>query len=136
MSEEPKTFIVNDRRTFTAEGERRGDGVSPEESNQQTAQVDAGSAPDGVEPLFPEEPVDLISFALSQAVNARMLLTQPPEQLSAAKALAGVRYLISVLEMLQSRTQGNRTDQESTLLDGLLFDLRIAFVEKSRESGR
>jgi hypothetical protein len=124
MSEESKTFVVNDRRSFTAEGERRPEPApstapEPVEAEHGSARQDA--------------PLDLLSFALSQALSARSLLTSPPQDMSPSDVLAGAKYFISVLEMLQSRTSGNRTEEESALLEKLLFEIRMAFVEKVRE---
>lgn len=42
------------------------------------------------------------------------------------------RFHIDMLEMLQVKTQGNLTDQEKRLLDNLLFDLRMRFVELAK----
>jgi hypothetical protein len=42
------------------------------------------------------------------------------------------RFHIDMLEMLQIKTQGNLTDQEKRLLDNLLFDLRMRFVELAK----
>lgn len=48
--------------------------------------------------------------------------------------MSGVRYLISVLEMLEART--SRTAEESSLLGSVLFDLRMAYIGKSQESDK
>ena len=36
--------------------------------------------------------------------------------------------MIGVLEMLKDKTEGRRTPQEDQLLDGLLYELRMAYV--------
>jgi hypothetical protein len=38
------------------------------------------------------------------------------------------RHLIDMLQMLEDKTAGNRTPQESGLLDSTLHDLRMAYV--------
>jgi hypothetical protein len=136
MNDESKTFGVNDRRKFTAEGERRGGAVSADADQQPIAPSASEARSSEADPGFPEGPVDLSSFVLSQAVHAKVLLTDPPEHMSRDKALAGARYFVSVLEMLESRTEAHRTDGESALLEGVLFDLRMAVVERTREPGR
>lgn len=40
------------------------------------------------------------------------------------------RYLIDVLGMLREKTQGNLTSEETTLLDGLLYEFRVKYVAK------
>ena len=42
------------------------------------------------------------------------------------------RYLIDVLGILQEKTQGNLTQEEAALLDGLLYELRMKYVEKTQ----
>ncbi len=42
--------------------------------------------------------------------------------------LGAARHFIDTLAMLEAKTAGNRTPDESRLLDGLLHDLRMAFI--------
>ncbi|MBI4577462.1 MAG: DUF1844 domain-containing protein [Planctomycetes bacterium] len=42
------------------------------------------------------------------------------------------QYAIDCLAVLQEKTEGQRTAEETRLLDGLLYDLRMRFVERSR----
>ena len=42
------------------------------------------------------------------------------------------RQSIDMLAMLKDKTRGNLTIEESALLDRVLHDARIAFVEESR----
>jgi hypothetical protein len=39
------------------------------------------------------------------------------------------KYLIDLVEMLRNKTQGNLTDNEQQLIETLLHQLRMAFVE-------
>ena len=43
--------------------------------------------------------------------------------------LVGAAHLIEVVAMLQEKTAGNLSPAEATLLDSLLYDLRMRFVE-------
>jgi hypothetical protein len=40
--------------------------------------------------------------------------------------------LIALLEILQTKSQGNRTPDEDQLIEGLLYQLRMAYVAVSR----
>ena len=51
------------------------------------------------------------------------------------EALDGARSIISILEMLRDKTDGRRTKQEDEVIEGLLFELRMAYVETSRAGG-
>jgi hypothetical protein len=67
----------------------------------------------------------------SQASIALGLLPNPVTE-KTEKDLATAKYLIDVLDMMKEKTEGNRTDVETKVLMGLLFDLRMKYVEASR----
>lgn len=46
--------------------------------------------------------------------------------------LTGVRQTIDLLEMLQTKTRANLSDEESRFLEHALFELRMNFLEESR----
>jgi hypothetical protein len=82
-------------------------------------------------------PADFGQFLLSLGAQAGMLLSGQglPEGTDAGEALAGARSIISILEMLKGKTEGRRTAQEDEVLEGLLYQLRMAYVERSRAGG-
>ncbi len=43
------------------------------------------------------------------------------------------RHTIATLEMLKQKTEGNRTEDESRLLDEMLYELRLAYVKTEEE---
>ena len=42
------------------------------------------------------------------------------------------RYMIDIIEILQEKTKGNLTPEEAQMLEGLLYQLRMLFVGKSK----
>ena len=42
------------------------------------------------------------------------------------------RHNIELLELMKEKTQGNRTDEENQLIEHLLFQLRMTFVQSSK----
>jgi hypothetical protein len=42
------------------------------------------------------------------------------------------RHCIDLLGMLEEKTAGNRTEEESQLLDGLLYELRMLFLQSGK----
>ena len=124
MSEQPKGFTVNDRRHFTADGTPRA------ERDESPAPPDAGAKPEV------QESVDFGSFLLSLASQASLLLGLAAEAgQDAPKAdLAGARQIISILEMLADKTEGRRSAEEDRLLEGILYELRMAWVTRARTS--
>lgn len=67
----------------------------------------------------------------SQASMALGLVPNPITE-KTEKDLGSAKYLIDLMEMLKDKTEGNRTDTETKVLMGLLFDLRMRYVEASR----
>ena len=57
------------------------------------------------------------------------------EGASAAEGLQGARSIIAILEMLHDKTEGRRTAEESEILEGLLYELRLAYVARARVTG-
>ena len=49
--------------------------------------------------------------------------------------LDGARSVIDILLMLRDKTQGNRTEQESRLLEEIVYDLQMRFVQATRAGG-
>jgi hypothetical protein len=133
MSQTEKPFTVSDKRHFTPEGRARDDApASP------VAEAGPAAAP-AEEPFAPPPggPADFSQFLLGLAAQAGMLLSGEglPEGADPRDALEGARSVIAILEMLKERTEGNRSNAENALLDELLFQLRLGFVEKKRARG-
>jgi hypothetical protein len=131
MSETEKSFTVSDRRHFTPEGrprEHADGGAEPPAGAQAPAESTGSRAPRRA------GPARLADLLLSLAAQASLLLSGEgsAEGASPIEALEAAGSVISVLEMLKDKTDGRRTADEDELLDDLLFQLRMAWVEKSR----
>lgn len=137
MSEsDEKPFTVNDRRHFTPDGEARG---TPAEHASPGRGESAGEGPaeppaSREAPRDPGGPADFGSFLLSLGAQAGALLSGAgvDEGMSAEDALAHAQQIVSILEMLEDKTQGRRTPDEDRLLEELLFQLRMAYVQKKQ----
>jgi hypothetical protein len=79
--------------------------------------------------------VDFAQFLLSLGTQASVLLSGQVEGVSPEESLAEARSLIGILEMLQDKTEGRRTPSEQHVLEGLLYELRMAYVARAREMG-
>ncbi len=78
-----------------------------------------------------------IEFVMMQAQNAALFLGQIPNpQTGQAEVNLDVaRMFIDQLAMIQEKTRGNLTSEESTVLRNALSSLQMAFVEASRGGG-
>ncbi len=130
MDQAEPNLKVTDRRHFTAEGELREE--VPSESTEARAETPSTAPAETpfVAPPEPSEapPVSFSSFVISLATQAAAFMGGEQRNLSAA------RQVISALEMLKDKTEGRRTEDESRIIDAILFDLRLAFVESAKGS--
>lgn len=112
---------VTDRRQFTA------DGVLKDEAPESRAA--AFSPPPEAATASPLGSEDPAASGISFAAFIVSLATQAAELLGGeSKDPGGARQIIGVIEMLKEKTEGRRTDEETRLMDAVLFDLRMAFV--------
>ena len=74
--------------------------------------------------------------SLSQTALVHLGETIDPEQGEAERNLPLARQTIDLLGVLQDKTKGNLTGDEERLLDQVLYDLRLRFVETAREQGK
>jgi hypothetical protein len=132
MSQSEKPFNVSDRRHFTPDGRPRDDADDRPGSDEHRGPTAAAAAA-----RSPGAPADFSQFLLTLAAQASLLLGGEglPEGTDRASALEGARSVIAILEMLKDKTEGRRTSAEETLLDELLFQLRMSYVEKNRAAG-
>jgi hypothetical protein len=133
MSESDKSFTVSDRRHFTPDGRPRDDN-----GEEAAGALPRGEASPTAGPTAPPAgPADFCQFLLGLAAQAGMLMSAPEreEGESPEESLEGARSIISILEMLKDKTEGRRTPAEEGLLADLLFQLRMAYVGKTRPGG-
>jgi hypothetical protein len=139
MSEENKGFAVSDRRHFHADGRVRETEQEPPRVKQEPASRVAADSPspgavDGPGPSGAS--IDFSQFLISIAAQAGLLLQSASEDAQdEAPDPEGVRQIISIFEMLQDKTEGRRTPEETRLLDQLLYELRMAYVTVRRKGG-
>jgi hypothetical protein len=145
MSQSEKSFTVSDRRHFTVDGRPReeGEASATDTPERETATQGPAEAQTETSPPTPERttaagPADFGQFLLSLGSQGAMLLSGRglPEGAAPSEAREGARSIISILEMLRDKTEGRRTPAEDEILQGLLFDLRMAYVEKTRTGGQ
>ena len=82
-------------------------------------------------------PVDFSTHVMSLASTALIAIGKMPapdgQQLPID--LETGKHLIDVLGMLEQKTKGNLEEAETKLLQSLLYDLRVAFVDAKKAHG-
>lgn len=76
--------------------------------------------------------LDFSTFVLSMSSSALVHLGEVPEPESGQikKDIQVAKQTIDILCMLETKTKGNLTEQESRLLRDMLFELRMKYVQQ------
>jgi hypothetical protein len=134
-------FRVVDRRPFAADGSRK------EELPAEEKKAEAGPAQDrstlGEPQSEPRSPYDdespgfetLVSYLSTTAMFQLGLIPGPSGEHIPAD-MPNAKRTVDLLEVLQKKTQGNLTVSESRLLEDVLYELRMTFVEAQKRQGR
>jgi Domain of unknown function (DUF1844) len=151
--EKDRGFKVDDRRRFSAEGE-----LKPEYRKEED-QPKAGAAPIGGEPKpresaapqagkqGPKAEADAQTdasdmtfgtFLVSLSTQALLSLGEIPDPATGERTrdLPAAQQLIDIIGILREKTRGNLDRDEQSLLDAVLFDLRMKYVEIARQPAR
>lgn len=75
----------------------------------------------------------LLTLSLGNAALVGLGLMPEPESGKTSMDLDLAAHNIELLAMLQEKTRGNLTAEEQHLLDGLLYDLRMKYVEGQKK---
>lgn len=74
-----------------------------------------------------------ISSLMMQAVSALGDIENPVTKKKEMN-LSHAKFMIDTLVMLQDKTRNNLTKEESDMLDGFLYELRMRFVAKNKDT--
>jgi len=124
--EGPRGFEIVDEAGKSAQS-------SPSDGGDTAAEAPGG--PDASRPAGePLPPMTFGAFVLSLSTSALMSFGEAPAGTADAPApnLEAARQVIEILEMLEQKTSGNLDDDERKLIQHVLHDLRMRFVEAQR----
>jgi len=126
--EERRSFQVKDRRRFSETGEARG------EAADEAAGQSAPPPPPAAEEPRGDEPVSFSTFVLGLSTQALLHLGEIPDPISntTQRDLGAAKHVIDILAILREKTRSNLEPDEEALLDSMLYDLRMRYVELSR----
>jgi len=125
--EERRGFQVKDRRRFSETGEARSE-ASEEPAPASPAASEPSPPP---HPSAPEEPVTFSTFVLGLSTQALLHLGEIADPVSGAveRDLGAAKHVIDILAILGEKTRNNLEPDEQALLDSMLYDLRMRYVE-------
>ncbi len=81
-----------------------------------------------------QPPPDFKFFVTTLAMQASIALGHMPNPSTdkVEEDLTQAKFLIDTLGMLQEKTKNNLTPEEITLLENMLYELRVAYLEKEK----
>jgi hypothetical protein len=135
-------FKVQDKRRFDSSGEERTLNADASKSTPKEPQEQATHSSDTANFTISEstttsegEPVSFTSFIMSLATQVLVQLGEmpAPQGMEIPRDLEAARQTIDVMTMLQRRTKGNLSAEESHFMEEVLHSLRLSFINaKSR----
>ena len=138
-NEKDSNFRITDRRGQEKEEPSKTEsklGMNPGPKPDSKPEPKASPPP----PHTHDEPhermeLDFPNFILSLSTSAliHMGAVEEPEGKPMPKNLPLAKQEIAIIEMLAGKTKGNLTAQEARLMEEVLYELRLRFVEASRQ---
>jgi hypothetical protein len=136
-------FKVVDRRPFSVDGTRR-EGAEEKTSERTSELRTPAAAPSAAsatrEPAEYLEPEGsgfetLVSYLSTTAMFQLGVLPGPSGE-RIPPDMVSARRTVHLLEVLQQKTRGNLTPAESRLLEDVLYELRLSYVEVEKRGAR
>jgi hypothetical protein len=124
-------FTVTDRRAFDPSGAPKSDPpLAPAKADDKSDAPTEAARP-AQEPPRSLPPADFATLVLSLGSSAVMYLGQSdePDGKKPGRNLPMAKHAIDLLTVLEEKTKGNLTPEEEQILESLLFDLRLRYVE-------
>ena len=114
--------MTEDRKTEKAGNSTEAD------AGKQTGET-AGA---GQRPPLPEPSLKTFISGLAGQVLINLGLYENPASGKAEKDMEQAKYSIDLLQILKDKMRGNLTDEEEKLINAILYDLRMRYVEACR----
>ena len=132
--EKETEFKVKDRRYFDQEGNVKSAEVSDHQKPEdQTKDAEIPrhdqSPPPG---SLPKPDFGAILFPYIHSALVYLGELQDPATGQLTENLEGARQMVEILDLLQQKTKGNLTQEESRYLENALFDLRMQYLQKAK----
>ncbi|MDB5107803.1 MAG: hypothetical protein JWM69_744 [Candidatus Binatus sp.] len=146
--EKERGFKVQDRRRFSAEGETKPETEDTKAKSETEATGFSGGenaftigkqpqdAQNAGGDVGPE--INFATFLVGLSGEALAALGEMPSPVSGEKRrdLIAAQQLIDIIAVLQEKTRGNLDQYEQNLIEAILFDLRMKYVEVARQQAR
>ncbi|HLK11263.1 MAG TPA: DUF1844 domain-containing protein [Candidatus Binatia bacterium] len=119
---------MRDRRRFAETGEAREAPPPEPPGSERPAAAEAR----------PDEPVTFVTFVLGLSTQALLHLgdIESPVSHAVERDLGAAKQVIDILGILREKTRNNLEASEESLLDSILYDLRMRYVALVRGTAK
>jgi len=128
---EGKGFTVQDRRRFASDAGAAREEIPAAAETAGQATGDSGAEKTGRSSQESLPEINFSTFVISLSTQALMQLGEIANPLSGKVEpdVPAAKQMIDILGMLQEKSKGNLNSGEERLLEDILFDLRMKYVE-------
>lgn len=131
-----KGFTVQDRRRFTDAGDAKEEAA--ETAAPGVGQPAPSASPSGAADERSDEPLPEINFStfiVSLSTQALMHLGEIPNPANGnmEQDFPVAKQMIDIVAMLRDKTKGNLGTNEDKLIEDILYDLRMRYVERVKQ---
>ena len=132
---EGEGFVIRDKRHFNSEGEVKTEAEVKKEAKR--GEKKGEEKKDRTQPAeeVPLPEINFSSFILSLSSSALLHFGFIPDPITKKKErnLPMAKQTIDIIGILEEKTKGNLTKDEEQLMENLLHDLRLRYVEESKK---
>jgi hypothetical protein len=137
QSQDSSEFKVTDRRMFTTDGDPKStapDGPDQDSTPSATRTEEPHPSQDSEQESPPGSGMDFSTFIISLATSAMAYMGEVPDPATGQRmqSLEGAQQMIEILSMLQAKTKGNLSSEETQLLEEILYELRMKYLAKAK----
>jgi len=135
--EEEKSFKVQDRRRFSSDtGKPREEAEPSDDRTESSDEKIVDETPNETNKTTDESlpQINFTTFLMSLSTQALMHLGEIPSPLSGKVEIdvPVAKQMIDIIGVLREKTRGNLDKGEDDLLEGILYDLRMKYVEAAK----
>ena len=132
---EGQGFVIRDKRQFTTEGETKPETETPVDDTHAGDRAQTSTDQSAKSDSIPLPEINFSSFILSISSSVLFHFGDIPDPVSGKQErnLPMAKQTIDILGILKEKTKGNLAKDEEQLLDHLLHDLRLKYVQECKK---
>jgi len=133
MSDQPeeKKIIIDEDWKSQVQAEKEAAAEQGDKESTESPSADTQEAMGQDVPLPPASLEILIGSLATQAMVSLGIIPHPATN-KPQRLMNQAKHLVDMLEVLQEKTEGNRTAEETAMLDDTIHQLRMAYVQISQ----